>query len=383
MLADPTLWTDPGFHLRWLHVWLPSTGLLAMGLGDLLGGDEDDEDSGSGVAGDDDFLDGGGFEDDLEADADGFDGGLDEEEDDPLAEVEPRLSGLEAEIEDLSVTVSSIHGEHESMRESVDDIEANVRKLLEVYEVVTQGANPFADAPPAAPSGGEGFGLLDGDGGSETDASDDVGDLFDDVDDEEAADESPTEGSAESDEPSAGLSFDELKSEVEFDRKVGDDDGNEAVPPDDELADLDLDGTDDAEPPEPDRPSTVGPEKPYLTELPGGYGAELLVMEWLDYLVSESSISEAIRALRYYRTVDWISDDVASHLQSVLSGATPPRELATPDGGLPAELSVEHHSQSLEFVSRLSALGGSNPIGSPDGTLDGLGLGRRDHGVQR
>lgn len=388
VLADPTSMAHPVVHLQWLHVWLPTTGLLAMGLGNLLGGG-DDEENGGGVEGDDDFLDGDEFDGGFDGDGDGFGDGLDEEDDDPLADIEPRISDLEAQMEDLSSTVSSINGEHESMRESVDDIEDNVRKLLEVYEVVTQGANPFADTAAEAPSGGGAFDLLgDDDDASDVDI-DEGGSLFGDAEDEDDSptDESATEPTVEETD-SSGLSFDDLKSDFEF---VGDEEDleDELVPDDAELADLDPDG-DDGEPADApvDQPSSSDrqppADEPYLADLPEGFGAELLVMEWLEFLVGESSMAGAMRALQYYRTVDWIGDDVARNLQSVLSGMTPTRDLAATDGGLPTELSVEHHSRSLEYVSRLRELGGSgHPIGSPDETLDGIRLGRRDHGVQR
>jgi len=37
--------------------------------------------------------------------------------------------------------------------------------------------------------------------------------------------------------------------------------------------------------------------KPYLTELPGDYVGDLLVMEWLEFLVSESDVTDAVRAI--------------------------------------------------------------------------------------
>ena len=393
-LAGPTPLVDP-----WVgHAGLAATGLLAMGFRNLIGGGGDDE-AGSGVAGDEDFLEGGDFGAGLDDDdVEGFDDGLGGDDDDPLAEVEPRLSDLEADIEELSQTVSSIHGEHEGMRDSVQEIEDNVRKLLEVYEVVTQGANPFADGPsgPAAAGGGGTFGLLAGEGedaaGVEEDSiaaedPDDDGGLFDDLEDaaDDGSEEEATDDEPEDDE---GLSFEDLKSEFEFPEEHADEE--DRLLGDVDPADLEYEPVRAEAPSAADRSASRrgrdASGKPYLLELPDGYGAELLVMEWLDYLVSESSVPDAMRAIKYYGTVDWIAEDVAVELQSVLTNVTAPAgRAAAADGGLPTELTVEHHTRSLEFVARLAELEGGpgGPRGSPNETLAGISLGRRDHGVQR
>lgn len=370
---------DPLSPLHWLHFWVPSTGLLAMGLGNLLGGG-DDEEAGGSVEADDDFMDSGDFG----GGAGEFDGGLDEEEDDPLDDIEPRIDDLEAELGDLASTVSTVHGEHESMRESVEEIEDNVRKLLEVYEIVTQGANPFADDVPETTDDG-GFGLFAANDDSASETADES--LFDDVD--EAASTSASEAAVAA-APSAGdgdKSFEDLKSEFELDEGPAEEelipdeaavesDGGES-PPSEEF-EFDNEPADDSS-------ASGAPAKPYLADLPGGYGAELLVMEWLDYLVSESSVADAIRAVRYYHTVDWITEDVAGHLQSVLSGASrAPGKLAATDGGRPAELSVDHHTRSLEYIAQLGGLdGGADHPPGPPGGLGQYRTGGEDRGVQR
>lgn len=375
-------------HLQWVHVWLPSLGLLGMGLRGMFGGDDDDDDDESA---DDDPLgygfggspDGGGGGLD-----DGFEDGLGDEEE-AFDEVGPRIDDLETELDDLASTVSAVHGDHEELKDSLDEIEDNVRKLLEVYEVVTQSMNPFADEAPAfagganASGGPSAFGLLDGDeedleGELDAAAEDEpVGadELFGDLD-EEAEAEALLEEAADEDE---GLSFDDLKSEFDFvgdgSETEGDAAGNEGA------ADSDLDFDGDAG----STPAVEGSEKPYLRALPDGFGAELLVMEWLDYLVAESSVQGALRAVRYYGTVGWISEEVATHLQTVLTGMSPPQELAATDGGQPAELSVDHHTESLEYISQLRAIAGE---GSPLGESPGHRVGtprhdEEDYGVQR
>lgn len=376
-------------HLQWVHVWLPSLGLLGMGLRGMFGGGGDDDDDDDEAA-DDDPLGygfggspdggGGGLDDGVD---DGFEDGLGDEEE-AFDEVGPRIDDLETELDDLASTVSAVHGDHEELKDSLDDIEDNVRKLLEVYEVVTQSMNPFADEAPAFPGGADAsggqsaFGLLDDDEADlegELDAAEDdpVGadELFGDLDEEPEA-EALLEEAADEDE---GLSFDDLKSEFEF---VGDE-PDAAVAQGAADSDLDFDGDDGS------APDAEDSEKPYLRALPGGFGAELLVMEWLDYLVAESSVQAALRAVRYYGTVEWIGEEVATHLQTVLTGMSPPQELAATDGGQPAELSVDHHTESLEYISQLRAIAGEgSPLGeSPGHRVGALRHDEEDYGVQR
>lgn len=380
-VSAPLAASDLIVYLQWVHVWVPTLGILGVGLRDLVGGNDDGPDE--AVEADVDFL-GEGLGAPPEDDLDGVGDGLGTEHDGGLGEVEPRIDDLEAELAELSSTVSAIHGEHETMLGSVEDIEENIRKLLEVYEVVTQGANPFADDPRAVAAGTGGFGLLEQDGGEPAADGTDLGEetLFDDVA------EGPT--SAEVEEEEEGLSFDDLKTEFEF---VGEGETAEASParsppvPDDatghEPDDIDDSSARSNEAtPAAEQPTSDDGEKPYLADLPGGFGAELVVMEWLHYLVDESSVAEAMRAVRYYRTVDWIGDGVASHLQTVLSGMNPNRELAATDGGRPTELSVDHHTRSLEYISQLGDLHAGTRQGTA-GALSDLGPGREDRGIQR
>lgn len=366
-------------HTQWLTVWLATLGLLGMGLFDVFGGDDGNEATAAEGEGDD-FL-GDGFGPTMEADGgepdDAFDG-LGEEDD--LNDVEPRIDDLETDIDDLAGTVSAVHGDHDELKESMEGIEDNVRKLLEVYEVVTQGMNPFADDPPAmggAAGEASAFGLLEEEEGTEdpveTEAAADAEALFEETVDAEATDDADALLADARDE---GVTFDELKSEFEF---IGDEgegvDAAASDPPADGLADA----------PDPQPTASDGSGKPYLRTLPGGFAAELVVMEWIDYLVSESSVAEAMQALRYYGTVEWIGEDVSAHLQTVLSGMAPPRQLAATDGGRPAELSVDHHTESLEYISQLRAIAGEGrPLGESPGHR--VGESRRpeeEYGVQR
>lgn len=354
---------DLPYQFLWMLVWAATLSLVGMGIRDVLGGEDDG--AATEVEADDDFLDDelGEVAEDGPA---GFDDGLDAPDEEDQSELEPRIDDLEAELADLSSSISTVRGEHEDMRESVEDIEDNVRQLLEVYEVVTQEANPFADGGPAVDAETSDTGLFEADAdeseGDDPDTSTD--DLFEDV--EPAGDD-------ESD----GRTFDELSSgaesttdEVAHGQDTDDGDGSLTA----------KDESQSASPPD----AVTAPSKPYLADLPGGFGTEVVLMDWMDFLVSKSTVSDAIEAIRYYESVDWIGDEVASHLRTLLSGMGPTRKRGVADGGRSAALSVDHHTRSLEYISQLRSFDAESEA-RPGfvGAMRELDSGSDDHGVQR
>ncbi|MFB6142573.1 MAG: flagella accessory protein C [Halorientalis sp.] len=126
-----------------------------MGLMDRLTGEqaEDDPDGGEvglelddgGLDGLGDGLDGG---DDLsglggDGDDDMFDdGGTDTQ---AIADLDDRVGEAENELADLSSTVTTIRQENKEIGDTVDELEEKIRKLLDIYEMVTRGINPFVD----------------------------------------------------------------------------------------------------------------------------------------------------------------------------------------------------------------------------------------------
>ncbi len=93
--------------------------------------------------------------------------------------------------------------------------------------------------------------------------------------------------------------------------------------------------------------------KPYLTELPADYVGDLLVMEWLEFLVSESDVTDAVRAIHYYERIEWIGSDAAARLRDFLSGfGTVDRNLIDRPGT--DELVREHHTRSLRYITQLN-----------------------------
>ncbi|ERH12370.1 MAG: putative archaeal flagellar protein D/E [halophilic archaeon J07HB67] len=94
-------------------------------------------------------------------------------------------------------------------------------------------------------------------------------------------------------------------------------------------------------------------EKPYLRQLPGDYVGDLMVMEWLEYLVEEGDTTDAVRAINYYERVEWLSPEVAEQLKSFLSGfGEIDRNLIDRPGT--AKLDLQHHTQSLKYIMQLT-----------------------------
>ncbi|MCU4924842.1 hypothetical protein OB905_02435 [Halobacteria archaeon AArc-dxtr1] len=368
-----------------------------------------------------DELGGGG--DELSFGEEGSDGGSEG----VPAELEARVSEIENEVGSLSSTVNTVQSENENIADSLDDIEENIRKLLEVYEMVTQGVNPFieddsltnmfaeGEAARQAPGEGEHFGgesLFDGvdddaemmdddiadveadeflDDSFEDDdplmgddlAGDDFGDdleddgFGDDLEDDGFGDDLEDDGSDESG-GDEGLSFDDLKEEYDSgDASWAGDDGSE--PGDSEPGSSELDGIESdpvSEQPVVDdgleaddtseEPSAVADDddatsegeavdgidsRPYLVSVPSGYDVEFVVMEWLDYLTDEVGLNGAAQTLRFYESIDWISEPAEAHLQTMLNGFNGGPDLDNPRPN--SSLGVEH-SRSLWWISQIT-----------------------------
>jgi len=131
-----------------------------MGLRDRLRGGHADaaeefDDGGFDDVDDFDDLDDDPVEGDFD-DVEPWDDGLETADEAPDDE---RLDDLEREVESLALAMGEVRDETDGVREAVTQVEETVRKLLEIYEVVTSGVNPFVDAPEGEPTG-EGFGLF-------------------------------------------------------------------------------------------------------------------------------------------------------------------------------------------------------------------------------
>ena len=95
---------------------------------------------------------------------------------------------------------------------------------------------------------------------------------------------------------------------------------------------------------------TDGLEKPYLRSLPDAYSAEVVIFEWLEYLVGMAGFKGALEALRYYRTIGWVTDDIEDALADYL------RSFDDPNINEPSGLRRSDHQLSLVYVAKLAAM---------------------------
>lgn len=401
-------------------VGLFGTGIVAMGLTSWIGGDDGMEDglepdggealfddasggdefggmdggnSGDGFGGMDDGSGGdefGGM--DSGSGGDGF-GGMDDWDDDfgdsggsgggqAMQMVEGRVDDLQTEVEQISSTMNTVRSENEEIATRVEEVEENVRKLLEIYEMVTRGVNPFVDdvsggAMGGSASGGGDFGLFDNDSTEDADdeeeldedvAGADAESFFDDdafdefeedaEDDFGGVDESEDDaggfdGEDDADDETDGTTFQDLKAEYESgEADWAADELDESGAGEDDPAD-ENDPADEFEYSEPiDPESGSDGTQPYLSTLPSSYVVDLVVMEWLDYLVAEFDAANAAQAITYYGRINWISDSVEERLMNFLQGFADVDTDAIAGG--PVEMDIDDHIRSLTFISKLT-----------------------------
>jgi flagellar protein FlaE len=93
-----------------------------------------------------------------------------------------------------------------------------------------------------------------------------------------------------------------------------------------------------------------GLTKPYLGHLPDTYAGELLVFEWLEFLLSNAGYRGVQDALGYYESIGWLTDDAESDLSDYLLGI---EGEAAADGG---DLDVDDHMMSLVYIAKLVSM---------------------------
>lgn len=90
-------------------------------------------------------------------------------------------------------------------------------------------------------------------------------------------------------------------------------------------------------------------DKPYLSSLPDAYAAERIVFDWLEFLVLKGGYKRTMDAIRYYHTVDWLTEDVEAELQDYLVGFS--GEVTNT-----SEFDVDDHHLSLVYIARLASM---------------------------
>ncbi|MCU4924848.1 flagella protein [Halobacteria archaeon AArc-dxtr1] len=329
---------------------------------DLLGGGDDD------LLGEDEMLTGGGNT--------------------GATELSYRLDDVEEEVDTLQNRVEIFRGENEQISNRVETVDKNVEKLVDLYEIVTRGINPFVgdqELGNAFDTGEGAFGaqqgpdvddelaaadadeFLDDEFEDEEDDDDEFGDALaeDAENDEFEADEALSEefeadlgdGSADADDEHDGSAGTDDKDD-DHDDSAGTDDGfelafDESAASEDDEPEHDP-GVDSHE-----RPSeSDGPlngefgEPPYLVTHRARDDVELVTLEWLQFLVEKSGVQGAARTIAYYESVGWISEEASEYLHSMLDGfGTAQQRVGKVSGDGRSPLTVAEHKQSLQYIA--------------------------------
>lgn len=310
-----------------------------------------------------------------------FDGtrGVDESRQaDGSRRVEDRVDTLEQDLERLSSSVDAVYRENRAISEAVDDLMGGVRRLREALEATTRGEHDmtgddtdFDELKDAYQSGGGGrspgvdAGGTDA-GGTDTDAHaggtdatatagagtgtgfDAGGAAVADPEGVAIADaEELARRAAEERERSAERRA-RFPANTDADVAADSSADSEGAPGAGGAAGAQSDPATDSE-----RLGGDRADRPYLRDLPGGYVADLLVMEWLEFLVEEGSVTDAARAIDYYERVGWVSDGVADDLVDHLTGFGDVDRNRVDDPGCD-DLAPEHHTRSLKYVVQLA-----------------------------
>ena len=89
-------------------------------------------------------------------------------------------------------------------------------------------------------------------------------------------------------------------------------------------------------------------EKPYLASVPSTYEGEVELFEWLEFLVEKGGFKRTHDALRHYRSLGWLTDDVEHALRDYLAG------LPEVDSRGTSAFDQSDHLLSLIYVGRLA-----------------------------
>lgn len=90
-------------------------------------------------------------------------------------------------------------------------------------------------------------------------------------------------------------------------------------------------------------------EKPYLERMPQSFAAEATVFEWLEFLVSKAGFKGTLDALRLYRSLEWLNEEVEEDLRDYVTGFNEP-------GTEPSDLNRSDHTLSLVYIARLASM---------------------------
>lgn len=283
-----------------------------------------------------------------------------------ISEFENRIKDLENEVGLVSSKLNTIRAENEEIGKRVQEIEENIRKLLGIYEIVTEGINPFATE---VVGGEEGLGLFSFKKDKNEDVPEEILEkepesFFEDVDDDEVnasldfdtegIESKPSEKASESPEDT----FKRLKEEMSKEKEsAGEEISFEPEPETETVAEV----PDEKEVNE-ERGTDVEGIKvemenvkvvksgPYLTHLKKDFVSDIIALKWMDYLVNTFGIKRMAEILDFYSDIGWISKNVKDLLINYSRGYVL-REMQILDE--PSTPTLRDHIRSLIFIAKL------------------------------
>ncbi|MCD6383325.1 MAG: flagella protein [Thermoplasmata archaeon] len=274
----------------------------------------------------------------------------------PEGEIDTRLRGVEEKLGRMETEISSTKSSLEALSEKITEIEANIRKLLDIYELVIKEINPFVE--PGTKKG------------------------WDATQHEE--EKLPLEDLEEFDLSDIDLVTPDGKRE-KLRRGTGEEErerrGREAPY---EAAPKEFEEI-EPEPPSPkeewrhhmekeDLMKRLKSGQPILSHLPTDYRTMILVFRWIEFLFERVTRDKIGMLLEYYKDVGWISDEVKSKVMAFARGEIQDVTKYEPTDGEPGpelfdkggtalykkvsdwRLSADDHLKSLLFILKIAGI---------------------------
>lgn len=310
------------------------------------------------------------------------------------AEIRDRVDELEHEIETLSSDLSAVEDKNKEIVESLDDIENNVHQLLQIYEQVTRGVNPFVDDTTGLSETGE-----------STSNGNNCGSVVSQTASGHNTPEQKTADAKSTDSPSEQQTktFEDLvgdgtaagnpsrASETQEETVTGDtaasagssEAATGATPTSATGQRSDAERADASD----NHPRTEAAGDALLTALPQTFQTEQVKLRWIEYLLGQGGPYAAGAALSYYVTVGWLSGPVANELIQYLAGVSQAEDVAETNEGhnrvdkLPADssewttelfkpgqaaLTRQQHVMSLRYIAMLVNPSQNQLFGPPE-----------------
>lgn len=85
------------------------------------------------------------------------------------------------------------------------------------------------------------------------------------------------------------------------------------------------------------------------------YSIEYVIMEWLQYMVDKSSVTDAYIALEYYSKINWLNDKQKEDIQEYLYGFEGNIDRNRVDKLHTCELNNNDHRKSLKYINILKS----------------------------